>query len=224
MAMYLPGTYDNADEDDVIGLLTDTSAVRELPLVATHPTCLGFWPVLGGSASVVRAFLLGFRFRSPPTISRPSPWVPVTIAHRFIPRRRASRVMKYPGCEARSRWARAPLGAGLSHTAHSSMVTTINAEDELEGVRVDSGLAADPRVNRRRPARRGCHHRGHGVVLTLEANEAGNPHPSRPPRQMVAYVLRTAHEETDLCSALPPFFAFLRKSCQPGARSSPGDS
>jgi hypothetical protein len=67
--IWLPGIYDNADYDDVIGLLTDTAAVRELPLVAADPACLDFWPVLGGSASVVPdACLLGFRLRSPPTI------------------------------------------------------------------------------------------------------------------------------------------------------------
>ena len=67
--IWLPGIYDDADYDDVIGLLTDTAAVRELPLVAADPACLDFWPVLGGSVSVVRdAFLLGFRLRSPPTI------------------------------------------------------------------------------------------------------------------------------------------------------------
>jgi hypothetical protein len=66
---WLPGIYDNADYDDVIGLVADTAAVSELPLVAAGPACLGFWPVLGGSASVFReAFLLGFRLRSPPTI------------------------------------------------------------------------------------------------------------------------------------------------------------
>jgi hypothetical protein len=66
---WLPGIYDNADYDDVVGLLTDTAAVRELQLIATGPACLGFWPVLGGAASVVPdAFLLGFRLRSPPTI------------------------------------------------------------------------------------------------------------------------------------------------------------
>ena len=67
--IWLPGIYDGADYDDVIGLLTDTAAVRELPLVAADPACLDFWPVLGGPASVVPdAFLLGFRLRSPPTI------------------------------------------------------------------------------------------------------------------------------------------------------------
>ena len=67
--IWLPGIYDNADYDDVIGLLTDTAAVRELPLVAADPACLDCWLVLGGSASVVPdAFLLGFRLRSPPTI------------------------------------------------------------------------------------------------------------------------------------------------------------
>jgi hypothetical protein len=64
---WFPGIYDNADYDDVIGLLTDTAAVRELP-IATGPACLGFWPVLSDSASVVPdALLLGFRLRSPPT-------------------------------------------------------------------------------------------------------------------------------------------------------------
>jgi hypothetical protein len=67
--IWLPGIYDDADYDDVIGLLTDAAAVRELPLVAAGPACLDFWPVSGGSASVVPdAFLLGFRLRSPPTI------------------------------------------------------------------------------------------------------------------------------------------------------------
>ena len=66
---WVPGIYDNADYDDVIGLLTDTAAIRELPLIATGPAPLDFWPVLGGVASVVPdAFLLGFRLRSPPTI------------------------------------------------------------------------------------------------------------------------------------------------------------
>ena len=67
--IWLPGIYDDADYDDVIGLLTDTAAVRELPLVAADPACLDFWPILGGSVSVVPdAFLLGVRLRSPPTI------------------------------------------------------------------------------------------------------------------------------------------------------------
>ena len=67
--IWLPGIYDNADYDDVIGLLTDTAAVRELPQVTADPACLGFGPVLSGPASVVPdAFLLGFRLRSPPTI------------------------------------------------------------------------------------------------------------------------------------------------------------
>ena len=67
--IWLPGIYDDADFDDVIGLLTDTAAVRELPLVVADLAWPGFWPVLGGSASVVPdAFLLGFRLRSPPTI------------------------------------------------------------------------------------------------------------------------------------------------------------
>ncbi len=66
---WLPGIYDNADYDDVIGLLTDTAAIRELPLVAVDPACLGLWLVLGSSASVVPdEFLLGFRLRSPPAI------------------------------------------------------------------------------------------------------------------------------------------------------------
>ena len=66
---WLPGIYDNADYDDVIGLLTDTAAVRELPLVTADPACLVFWSVLNGSASIVPdAFLLDFRLRSPPTI------------------------------------------------------------------------------------------------------------------------------------------------------------
>ena len=66
---WLPGIYDDADYDDVIGLLADTAAIRELPLVAVDPACLGLWPVLGSSASVVPdAFLLGFRLRSPPAI------------------------------------------------------------------------------------------------------------------------------------------------------------
>ena len=66
---WFPGIYDNADYDDVIGLLTDAAAVRELQLIATGPACLGFWPVFGGAASVtLDAFLLGFRLRSPPTI------------------------------------------------------------------------------------------------------------------------------------------------------------
>ena len=34
---WLPGIYDDADYDDVIGLLTDTAAIRELPLVAVDP-------------------------------------------------------------------------------------------------------------------------------------------------------------------------------------------
>jgi len=70
-------------------LLTDTAAVRELPLVAADPACLGFWPVLGGSASVVPTRFLA----RPPA---PSPrhltafvWVRVTTAHCFIPRRHA---------------------------------------------------------------------------------------------------------------------------------------
>ena len=67
--IWLPGIYDDADYDDVIGLLTDTTAIRELPLIATGPAPIDFWPVLGGVASVVPdAFLLGFRPRSPPTI------------------------------------------------------------------------------------------------------------------------------------------------------------
>ena len=67
--IWLPGIYDNADYDDVIGLLTDTAAVCELPPVTADPSCLGFGPVLSGSASVVPdAFLLGFRLRSPPII------------------------------------------------------------------------------------------------------------------------------------------------------------
>jgi len=67
--IWLPGFYDNADYDDVIGLLTDTVAVRELPLVTADPACLVFWSVLNGSASIVPdAFLLDFRLRSPPTI------------------------------------------------------------------------------------------------------------------------------------------------------------
>ena len=67
--IWTPGIYDDADYDDVIGLLTDTAAVRELPLIAADPVGLGFSPVLGRSASVVSdAFLLGFRLRSPPTI------------------------------------------------------------------------------------------------------------------------------------------------------------
>jgi hypothetical protein len=66
---WLPGIYDNADYDDVIGLLTDTAAIRELQLIATGPARLDFWPVLGGAASIVPdAFLLGFHLRSPPTI------------------------------------------------------------------------------------------------------------------------------------------------------------
>ena len=66
---WFPGIYDNADYDDVIGLLTDTAAVRELQLIVTGPACLGFWPVFGGAASVAPdASLLGFRLRSPPTI------------------------------------------------------------------------------------------------------------------------------------------------------------
>jgi hypothetical protein len=66
---WFPGIYDNADYDDVIGLLTDTAAVRELQLIGTGPAYLGFWPVLSDSASVVPdALLLGFRLRSPPTI------------------------------------------------------------------------------------------------------------------------------------------------------------
>jgi hypothetical protein len=66
---WLPGIYDNADYDDVIGLLADTAAVCELRLVTAGPAHLGLWLVLGGSASVFReAFLLGFRLRSPPTI------------------------------------------------------------------------------------------------------------------------------------------------------------
>ena len=66
---WLPGIYDNADYDDVIGLLTDTAAIRELQLIATGPARLDFWPVLAGAPSVVPdAFLLGFRPRSPPTI------------------------------------------------------------------------------------------------------------------------------------------------------------
>jgi hypothetical protein len=67
--IWLPCIYDDADYDDVIGLLTDTAAVRELPLVVADLAWLGFRPVLDGSASVVPdAFLLGFRLRSPPTI------------------------------------------------------------------------------------------------------------------------------------------------------------
>jgi hypothetical protein len=67
--IWLPGIYDNADYDDVIGLLTDTAAVRELPLVTADPACLVFCSVLNGSASIVPdAFLLDFRLRSPPTI------------------------------------------------------------------------------------------------------------------------------------------------------------
>ncbi len=66
---WLPGIYDNADYDDVIGLLTDTAAVCELPAATADPSCLGFGSVLSGSASVVPdAVLLGFRLRSPPTI------------------------------------------------------------------------------------------------------------------------------------------------------------
>jgi hypothetical protein len=66
---WLPGIYDDADYDDVIGLLTDTAAIRELQLIATGPACLGSWPVFGGAASVVSdPFLLGFHLRSPPTI------------------------------------------------------------------------------------------------------------------------------------------------------------
>jgi hypothetical protein len=66
---WLPGIYDDADYDDVIGLLTDTAAIRELQLIATGPARSDFWAVLGGAASVVPdAFLLGFRLRSPPTI------------------------------------------------------------------------------------------------------------------------------------------------------------
>ena len=67
--LWLPGIYDNADYDDVIGLLTDAAAVHELPLVVAGPACLGFCPVFDGSTSVVPdALLLGFRLRSPPTI------------------------------------------------------------------------------------------------------------------------------------------------------------
>jgi len=65
--IWTPGIYDDADYDDVIGLLTDTAAVCELPLVTVEPSSLGFGLVLSGSASVVSdAFLLGFRLRSPP--------------------------------------------------------------------------------------------------------------------------------------------------------------
>jgi hypothetical protein len=67
--IWVPGIYDNADYDDVIGLLADTAAVRELPLVVADPACLSFGPVWSGSASVVLdTSLLGFRLRSPPTI------------------------------------------------------------------------------------------------------------------------------------------------------------
>jgi hypothetical protein len=67
--IWLPGIYDNADYDDVIGLLTDTAAICELPPVTADPSRLGFGPILCGSTSVVPdAFLLGLRLRSPPTI------------------------------------------------------------------------------------------------------------------------------------------------------------
>ena len=66
---WLPGIYDDADYDDVIGLLTDTAAIRELQLIATGPACLDSWTISGGAASVAPdAFLLGFHLRSPPTI------------------------------------------------------------------------------------------------------------------------------------------------------------
>jgi hypothetical protein len=65
---WLPGIYDGADYDDVIGLLTDTVAVRELPLVALDAACPVLWSVSGGSTSVVpNASLLDFRLRSPPS-------------------------------------------------------------------------------------------------------------------------------------------------------------
>jgi hypothetical protein len=66
---WLPGIYDDADYDDVIGLLTDSAAIRELQLIATGPAYLDSWTILGGAASVAPdAFLLGFHLRSPPTI------------------------------------------------------------------------------------------------------------------------------------------------------------
>ena len=66
---WVPGFYDDADYDDVIGLLTNTAAVRELQLETAAPVSFGFRPLLGGSASLIPdALLLGFRLRSPPTI------------------------------------------------------------------------------------------------------------------------------------------------------------
>jgi hypothetical protein len=65
---WFPGIYDDADYDDVIGLLTETAAVRELPLVAVDSVCRVLWSVSGDSTSVVpNASLLGFRLRSPPS-------------------------------------------------------------------------------------------------------------------------------------------------------------
>ena len=101
---WLPGIYDNADYDDVIGLLTDTAAIRELQLIATGPAPSRLlarfgWRCIGRPRRVSA--------RLPPPLSSNyltvSPWVRVTIAHRFIPRRHASRAIKYPWCEARSR-------------------------------------------------------------------------------------------------------------------------
>src|SRR5258705_10487621 len=68
---WLPGIYDNADYDDVIGLLTDTAAVCELPAATADPSWLRFWPGLTGSALVgPDAVLLGFRLRSSSTTGR----------------------------------------------------------------------------------------------------------------------------------------------------------
>lgn len=66
---WVPGIYDNADYDDVIGLLTNTAAVRELPLGTADPVSFSLRAVLSRSASLIRdPLLLGFRLRSPPTI------------------------------------------------------------------------------------------------------------------------------------------------------------
>jgi len=66
---WIPGIYDNGDDDDVIEFLADTAAVEPSPRATADPVCAVRWLLANGTASLLPiASFLSSSPRSPPAI------------------------------------------------------------------------------------------------------------------------------------------------------------
>ena len=67
--VWIPGIYDVADDDDVIGMLTDATALEGPPRATVEPVSFVYWQLSRHTVPVLaNSPLSGHRPRSPPTI------------------------------------------------------------------------------------------------------------------------------------------------------------